>query len=176
MGTGSVDGEPVALTLSIDGIIVQRETSLNEEYTFSTILLTEGAHQIALVSEDLCGNAGSAAGFESVGGRENWNAPLSVPVLVDLTAPTLSITGITDGQVLNSGDDANQSRLMVSKSTLASMLMDLSQAVRSRSLWRRAPANAACTATRPREWWSTNDQHNLDSSPGGTPTQREGLR
>lgn len=107
--TGSVDGEPVALTLSVDGIIVQRETSSNEEYTFSTILLMEGAHQLALISEDLCGNTGSAAGFDTAQGRPNWNAPRSIPISVDLTAPTIVLNGVSDGQVLSSNEDANQS-------------------------------------------------------------------
>ena len=109
INTGAVDSETVALSLNIDGIIVQRENTINGEYTFATILLNEGDHTIAVISEDLCGNAGSVAGFETDQGRPNWNAPISLPISVDLTAPTLTLGGISDDQVLNSADDANQS-------------------------------------------------------------------
>ena len=109
VSSGWISGEPVSLSLGLDGIVVQRESVSNPTYTFSTILLSEGDHLISLVAQDSCGNAGSVAGFNSIGDRPDWSAPLSVPISVDLSTPTLVLNGIDDGQVLSANDDANQS-------------------------------------------------------------------
>ena len=109
VSSGWVEGEPVSLSLGLDGIIVQRETVSNPTFTFSTILLSEGNHLLSLVAEDSCGNAGSVAGFNTIGDRPDWSAPLSVPISVDLSAPTLVLNGVDDGQTLLASDDANQS-------------------------------------------------------------------
>ena len=109
VNSGWISGEPVSLSLGLDGIVVQRESVSNPSYTFSTILLSEGNHLISLVAEDSCGNAGSIAGFNTIGDRPDWSAPLSVPISVDLSSPVLTLNGIDDGQELSAADDANQS-------------------------------------------------------------------
>jgi hypothetical protein len=109
VNSGSNDGESVSLSLGVDGIVVQRENVSSATYTFSTILLTEGAHDLTLVAEDICGNVGSISGFNVVQNRPDWNAPIPVPISVDLTEPTLILNGINDGQILVANDDANQS-------------------------------------------------------------------
>jgi hypothetical protein len=107
--TGSINGETVSLSLSLDGVVVERESSPLNTFTFSTIEMSEGPHNIAVVSEDACGNAGSIAGFNFVGDRPDWLNPQAVPISVDLSAPVLTLNGVVDGQVLTSDDDANAS-------------------------------------------------------------------
>ena len=109
VSTGATNGEVVSLSLSLDGVVVERETSALNTYTFNTVEMIEGPHNIAVVSEDACGNAGSIAGFNFVGDRPDWQNPQAVPISVDLTAPALILSGVTEGQILTSDDDANAS-------------------------------------------------------------------
>jgi hypothetical protein len=109
ISTGAQDGERLSLTLGFDGIPVQSASTQQATFNFDQLQLSEGAHDLTIVVEDECGNAGSVSGFVDNAGRPNWSAPLPVPVSVDLTSPTLTLNGATVNQVFSPEDDANQS-------------------------------------------------------------------
>lgn len=105
--TGADPGEQVEMSVRVDGVTVQRVSTSASDVTFNPVQLTAGARALTVLSQDLCGNLGSAGGFSTLNGRPNWSAPLGVPVLVDITAPTLAVTGLAPNATLVEADDAD---------------------------------------------------------------------
>lgn len=109
ISTGAQAGERLSLTLGFDGIPIQSTNTQQATFNFNPIQMNEGAHELTVVVEDECGNAGSVSGFVQNSGRPNWSAPLPVAISVDLTSPTLTLNGAAANQVFSPEDDANQS-------------------------------------------------------------------
>jgi len=106
--TGGDGLDPITLSLIVDGLQEQQLTTSSLDVTMDTLQLNQGSHEVALTARDSCGNVGSIAGFAIEQGLPVWSAPLSVPVEVDVLAPSIQLQGISSGLTLVEGDDANQ--------------------------------------------------------------------
>lgn len=106
--TGGDGVDPLTVTLSVDGVVQQSRSTLQPDLTLDIVQLNQGSHELILTVKDTCGNVGSVAGFVIDQGLPVWSAPLSLPVEVDVTAPSLTLQGINSGTTLREEDDANQ--------------------------------------------------------------------
>ena len=106
--TGNEPSEEIELVLNVDQEVVQRQQSNLSTYVFDTQRLSEGDHDVVILVQDQCGNVGSVSGFETQGNQEIWTEPRSFSLTVDLNAPTLILDGVSEGQILQPQEDANQ--------------------------------------------------------------------
>ena len=106
--TGVDEGEEAILILRVDNVVTQQQISVAGITSFDVQPLPEGDHTLTVTVTDACGNIGSVSGFENESGRPAWDAPISVPIRVDLQTPLLSVVGLVEGQTLAPNEDANQ--------------------------------------------------------------------
>jgi len=104
---GGEEGETFTARLYIDDALAEEREVDTAQFLFAAATIGEGAHTLAYTVADPCGNVGSVAGFNRIGGLQDWDDPRSLAFSVDTIAPSLALGGVQDGQVLNAGNDAN---------------------------------------------------------------------